>query len=63
MKISLLAIAAILLSALAPSFAADMHVRHHHRHHHRHAAWSHGLFLHNYGPPDFYPGPIVLSSR
>jgi len=63
MKISLLATAAILLSALAPSFAADMYVRHHHRHHHRHAAGSHGLFLHNYGPPDFYPGTWARPDR
>jgi hypothetical protein len=63
MKISLLAIAAILLAASAPSFAADMYLRHHHRHHHRHAAWSHGLFLHNYGPPDFYPGTWARPDR
>jgi len=59
MKISLLATAAILLSASAPSFAADMYVRHHHRH----AAWSNGMFLHNYGPPDFYPGTTARPDR
>jgi len=63
MKIGLLATAAILLSASAPSFAADMHPRHHHRYHHRHAAWSDGIFLHNYGPPDFYPGTVARPDR
>jgi hypothetical protein len=59
MKIRLLATAAILLSASAPSFAAGTY-HHHHRHH---AAWSHGIFLHNYGPPDFYPGTTVPPDR
>jgi hypothetical protein len=59
MKIRLLIAAAILLSASAPSLAAHMH----HRHHHHHAAWSHGLYLHNYGPPDFYPGTTALPDR
>jgi hypothetical protein len=61
MKIRLLATAAVLLSASAPSFAADMYLRHHH--HYRHAAWSHDIFLHNYGPPDFYPGTLALPDR
>jgi hypothetical protein len=61
MKIGLLATAVILLSASAPSFAADMHLRHHH--HHRRAGWSHSLFLHNYGPPDFYPGTTAPPDR
>ena len=56
MKIRLPVIAAILLSVSTPSFAA-------HWHHHRHAAWSHGLFLHNYGPPDFYPGTTARPDR
>jgi hypothetical protein len=55
MKIGLLATAAILLSASAPSFAAGMY----HYHHRHHAGRSHGIFLHNYGPPDFYPGTLV----
>ena len=59
MKISLPVIAAILLLASAPSFAADMYIRHHHRH----TAWSHGLYLHNYGPPDFYPGTWARPDR
>ena len=59
MKISLLATAAILLSASAPSFAADMYLRHHHGH----AGWSYDIFLHNYGPPDFYPGTTVPPDR
>jgi hypothetical protein len=60
MKIKLLAIAVILLSASAPSYAAHMHFWHHH---HRHAGWSHNLFLHNYGPPDFYPGTTAWPDR
>jgi hypothetical protein len=63
MKIRLLAIAAILLSAPAPSFAADMYLRHHRHHHHHHAAWSHDLFMHNFGPPDFYPGTMARPDR
>lgn len=59
MKINLLATAVILLTASAPSFAADMYVQHHHRH----AAGSHDMFLHNYGPPDFYPGTTVPPDR
>ena len=61
MKIKLLATAAIVLSALTPSFAAHAYVHHHH--HHRHAGSSHGIFLHNYGPPDFYPGTNVPPDR
>jgi hypothetical protein len=61
MKIGLLATAVILLSASAPSFAADMYYHHHHDH--RHAAWSHNIFLHNYGPPDFYPGTTAPPDR
>jgi hypothetical protein len=56
MKIRLLATAVILLSVSAPSFAADMYVRHHHR---NAQAYYEDIFLHNYGPPDFYPGTTV----
>jgi hypothetical protein len=59
MKTGLLATAAILLSVSAPSFAADMSVRHHHRH----AGGYQDMFLHNYGPPDFYPGTTVPPDR
>lgn len=62
MKIRLLATAVILLSVSAPSFAADMYVRHH-RHHHRHARGDESIFLHNYGPADFYPGTSVRPDR
>jgi hypothetical protein len=60
MKIKLLATAVILLSASAPSLAAHRYVHHHH---HRHAGWSHNIFLHNYGPPDFYPGTTARPDR
>jgi hypothetical protein len=59
MKIKLLATAVILLSASAPSFAAHRYVHHHHWH----AGWSHNIFLHNYGPPDFYPGTTARPDR
>jgi len=59
MKIGFLATAVILLSVTAPSFAADMSVRHHHRHH----ASATDIYLHNYGPPDFYPGTTVPPDR
>jgi hypothetical protein len=61
MKIRLLA-AAVILSISAPSFAADadMQVRHHH---HRHAGGVDEIYLHNYGPPDFYPGTNVPPDR
>ena len=57
------ATAAILLTAGAPSFAADadMHIRHHH--HHRHVGTIDEIYLHNYGPPDFYPGTNVRPDR
>jgi hypothetical protein len=60
MKIRLLAAAVILLSVSAPSFAAEMYVRHHQRHAH---AYYEDIFLHNYGPPDFYPGTSVPPDR
>jgi hypothetical protein len=56
MKIGFLAAAVIALSVSAPSFADEMYVRHHH-HHYRHVAGN--IYLHNYGPPDFYPGTEV----
>jgi hypothetical protein len=59
MKNKILATAVIVLSASAPSFAAHAYVHHHHRH----AGWSHNIFLHNYGPPDFYPGTTALPDR
>jgi hypothetical protein len=60
MKTRLLTTAVILLSISAPSFAADadVHVRHHHRH-----AGVEDIYLHNYGPPDFYPGTNVPPDR
>jgi hypothetical protein len=61
MKIRLLATAAALLSVSVPSFAADMSVRHHHHHHH--AGDPLAIYLHNYGPPDFYPGTMIPPDR
>jgi hypothetical protein len=60
MKMRLLATAVILLSVSAPSFAAEMYVRDHQRHAH---AYYEDIFLHNYGPPDFYPGTTVPPDR
>ncbi|HVX77617.1 MAG TPA: hypothetical protein VHB49_15895 [Bradyrhizobium sp.] len=54
------AIAAILLTASAPSFAADADM---HIHHHRHTQTADEIYLHNYGPPDFYPGTNVPPDR
>ena len=51
--------AAILLSVSVPSFAADMGVRHHH---HRHAH-NNDIYLHNFGPADFYPGTTARPDR
>jgi hypothetical protein len=59
-KIRILAAATLLLSVSAPSFAAEMDVRHHHRHVHAHYD---DVFLHNFGPPDFYPGTNVPPDR
>ena len=59
MKIRFLASAVILLSVSAPSFATDMRVRHHHRH----VSANDDLYLHNFGPPDFYPGTTVPPDR
>lgn len=60
MQTRLWATAAILLMVCAPSFAADMDMHIHHRHH-RHAAEA--IYLHNYGPPDFYPGTDIRPDR
>ena len=59
MKLRLLATAILVLSVSAPSFAADMYVRHHHHH----ARGDDNIYLHNYGPPDFYPGTNVPPDR
>jgi hypothetical protein len=59
MKLKLLT-AVILLSVSAPSFAADQEVRHH-RHHAARGADE--IYLHNYGPPDFYPGTNIPPDR
>jgi hypothetical protein len=61
MQIKLLAAAAILLSVAAPSFAADMGIRHHHHRHH--ARGADDIYLHNFGPPDFYPGTMTPPDR
>src|ERR1700749_1067310 len=55
------ATAAILLTAFGAPFAADaaMHLHRHHRHVHSVDA----IYLHNYGPPDFYPGTNVRPDR
>ena len=65
MKLKLLATATLMISVASPSFAADMHVhvRHHHHHHHHHGRGGDNIYLHNYGPPDFYPGTIVPPDR
>lgn len=59
MRIKLLAAAVILLAVSAPSLAADMGVRHHHRHAHG----ADNIYLHNFGPADFYPGTMVPPDR
>ena len=61
MQIRFWVAAAVLVSVSAPSFAADLYVRHHH--HHRHARGGEDVFLHNVGPPDFYPGTTVPPDR
>jgi hypothetical protein len=53
MQMRLLTAAAILLSVSASSFAADMDVRHRH---HRHAHSADSIYMHNFGPPEGYPG-------
>lgn len=52
--------AVILLSVSAPSFAADQAVRYHRYHA---ASARDETFLHNYGPPDFYPGTNIPPDR
>jgi hypothetical protein len=59
MKTKLLATAVMLLSVSAPSLAADMDLEHHHRH----AGGIGGMYLHNYGPADFYPGTNIPPDR
>src|SRR5579863_7618973 len=59
MKFRILTTVVIALSVSAPSFAADMDA--HHRHHH--ASGDENIYLHNYGPPDFYPGTNVPPDR
>ena len=59
MKLKLLT-AVILLSVSAPSFAADQDVRYH-RHHAARGADE--IYLHNYGPADFYPGTDIPPDR
>ncbi len=58
MRSKLLA-AVILLSVSAPSFAADQAVSPYRRH----AAARDEIYLHNYGPPDFYPGTTIPPDR
>ena len=59
MKFSILTTVVMALSVAAPSFAADMYA-HHYRHH---ARGDDNIYLHNYGPPDFYPGTNVPPDR
>lgn len=59
-KSRLLVATVLLLSMAAPSLAAEMSVRNHHRHH---ASANDEVFLHNYGPPDFYPGTNIPPDR
>lgn len=61
MKTRVLAAAALMLSISAPSFAADADVPI--RHHHRHSQSAEDIYLHNYGPADFYPGTTVPPDR
>jgi hypothetical protein len=63
MKLKLLATATLMISVASPSFAADMHVHVRHHHHHHHGRGGDNIYLHNYGPPDFYPGTIVPPDR
>ena len=57
MKSKLLA-AVILLSVSGPSFAADQPVDPRREH-----AAQDEIYLHNYGPPDFYPGTNIPPDR
>lgn len=59
MKTTLLT-AAILLSVSAPSFAADQDVRYRGQ---NTASGRDEIYLHNFGPPDFYPGTTVPPDR
>jgi hypothetical protein len=58
MKIRVLVTAIILVSVSVPSFA-DESVRYHHRQ----AGPYDDIYLHNYGPPDFYPGTNIPPDR
>lgn len=60
MKIRLLVTAFALLSISTPSFAADQSILHRRHHHH---AGIEDIYLHNYGPPDFYPGTNIPPDR
>jgi hypothetical protein len=53
--------AAAVVAMSAPAFAADADV--HVRHHHHYARGADEIYLHNYGPPDFYPGTNVPPDR
>ena len=59
MKTKLLT-ALILLSVSTPLFAADQDVRYHGR---DTARGQVEIYLHNYGPPDFYPGTNIPPDR
>jgi hypothetical protein len=59
MKVRLLT-AVFLLSVSAPSFAADQDVT---IHRHQASAGRDEIHLHNYGPPDFYPGTNIPPDR
>ena len=61
MKLRLLA-AAVVLSISAPAFAADADMPMRHRHHH-YAGGVDSIYLHNFGPPDFYPGTNIPPDR
>jgi len=55
MKIRFGTLAGLLMAMAAPSMAADQAAHPVHRQ----AAAIENIFLHNYGPPDFYPGTLV----
>ncbi|QWG25385.1 hypothetical protein KMZ93_11155 [Bradyrhizobium sediminis] len=59
MKSRLLAAAALVVISL-PAFAADADVRGHRQ---RAQQFFNALYLHNYGPADFYPGTTAPPDR
>jgi hypothetical protein len=59
MKLRILT-AVIVLSVSTPTFAADQEVRHHRYHA---TDGRDEIYLHNFGPPDFYPGTTVPPDR